>query len=451
MTIRSDLSDWGSGYNDAPMLREFSRSKALWALGLLTFLNFMNYIDRNVLYSVVDLVKEDFRISDTLLGSLGPAFLIAYTIASPVFGPLGDRLTRRYLIAAGVAFWSFATASGGFAGSFGALFASRACIGVGEAAYATIAPTLIGDLFPPSRRGRMMSIFYLATPVGSALGYVLGGSIGAHFGWRMAFLAVGIPGIVAALSCLTLPEPSRGGMEREAGEPTEKKTVLMPPLSFGQTARRLFAIPSYFLNLLGMAAMTFAIGGVAFWMPTFLHRHRGLDIETSGTRLGAITVLAGITGTLVGGWFGDYLLRFTGKAYLLLSGAGMLIAVPLVWVALRAPDPSLYLPALFLAEFCIFLNTGPANTAIINVVPPRMRATAFALNIFFIHLLGDDGASYAIGWLSDHTGGLTSALLIVPIMMTVSGLLYLFASRTLADDTARVRAGWEGETLPSPG
>ena len=120
-------------------------------------------------------------------------------------------------------------------------------------------------------------------------------------------------------------------------------------------------------------------------------------------------------------------------------------------VALRAPDPSLYLPALFLAEFCIFLNTGPANTAIINVVPPRMRATAFALNIFFIHLLGDDGASYAIGWLSDHTGGLTSALLIVPIMMTVSGLLYLFASRTLADDTARVRAGWEGETLPSPG
>jgi MFS family permease len=361
-----------------------------------------------------------------------------------VFGPLGDRYTRRYIIAAGVAVWSVATATCGLAGSFWALFASRACIGVGEAAYATIAPTLIGDIFRPSRRGRMMSVFYLAIPVGSALGFILGGILGHRFGWRTAFYVVGIPGILAALACLTLPEPKRGGMDLEPGEAAALVQAEEARLSFRQTARCLARIPSYVWNVLGLAAMTFAIGGFQFWMPAFLNRHRGLDLEAAGLRLGAIVVLAGIGGTFAGGWLGDWLLRRTGKAYLLLSGVGMLIAVPVSFVALYVPDPRVYFPALLVSLFFVFLNTGPANTAILNVVPPRMRATAFAMSIFFIHLLGDDGASYFVGWLSDHTGGLTSALLIVPAMMALSGILFLVGSLRLQADTDRVRAGWDG-------
>jgi len=292
----------------------------------------------------------------------------------------------------------------------------------------------------------MMSVFYLAIPVGSALGFILGGILGHRFGWRAAFYVVGIPGILAALACLTLPEPKRGGMDLEPGEAAGRMQAEEARLSFLQTARCLARIPSYVWNVLGLAAMTFAIGGFQFWMPAFLHRHRGLDLEAAGLRLGAIVVLAGIGGTFAGGWLGDWLLRRTGKAYLLLSGIGMLIAVPVSFVALYVTDPRVYFPALLVALFFVFLNTGPANTAILNVVPPRMRATAFAMSIFFIHLLGDDGASYFVGWLSDHAGGLTSALLIVPAMMALSGILFLVGSLRLQADTDRVRAGWDGST-----
>ncbi len=268
-----------------------------YALTLLLTVNLLNYIDRQVLYAVFPLVKNDLALSDTALGFLGSSFMLCYMISAPLFGWLGDRMRRVRLAAAGLAAWSLATAGAGLAPGYRSLLAARTLVGVGEASFGTVSPGLLADYFPRERRGRVLAYFYLAIPVGSALGYLLGGNIGQHFGWHAAFLLVGIPGLLLALPVMFLREPRRG-----AGDaPTE-----MQEESAGGYAA-LFANRSFVTNTLAMAAMTFAMGGLAQWVPSFLNRAHGLDVARGNTLFGALTVLAGITGTLTGGWLGDRL------------------------------------------------------------------------------------------------------------------------------------------------
>src|ERR1700723_1017891 len=170
------------------------------ALAVLTFINLFNYLDRYVLSTLVEsLRRSELHLNDTQAASLMSGFLIVFALVGPIFGSLGDRRSRPRLIAFGVACWSVATALSGLAGNFAALFAARASVGVGEAAYVTVGPSLLSDYFPRDQRGRVMAIFFCAIPVGSALGYIVGGLMGAHFGWRAAFFVAGIPGLALAL------------------------------------------------------------------------------------------------------------------------------------------------------------------------------------------------------------------------------------------------------------
>ncbi len=396
-----------------------------FALALLLAVNLLNYIDRQVLYAVFPLIKADLLLSDTALGLLGSAFMVCYMVSAPLLGWLGDRMSRVKLASGGLIVWSLATAASGLAPGYRTLLAARTSVGIGEASFGTVSPGLLSDYFPKERRGRILSYFYLAIPVGSALGYLLGGTLGQNFGWHAAFLIVGVPGLVLALPLWFLREPLRGATDERAA----KKGA---PLQ--RNYRALFTNRSFITNTLTMAAMTFALGGLAQWVPTFLYRIHGLSVEKGNILFGSVTVLAGITGTLTGGWLGDRLQQKSEKGYLVVSGWGFLIGAPVAAYALLTPSLSGCLTAMFFAEFFLFLNTGPLNTVIVNVTRPAIRAMAFAVNIFFIHALGDAVSPTLLGRLSD-LWGLRTALLITPFFIILAAFFSFLCMRFIEGDS----------------
>jgi MFS family permease len=398
-----------------------------YALGLLLAVNLLNYIDRQVLFAVFPLIKIDLHLSDTALGFLGSAFMFSYMFFAPLFGWLGDHWSRTRLASGGLVVWSMATALAGFSTGYKTLLAARATVGVGEASFGTVSPGLIADFFPKERRGRVLAWFYVAIPVGSALGYLLGGVLGQRYGWHAAFLLVGVPGLLLAIPIALLRTPPRGGDDASPRAPKGK-------VSPGYAA--LFRNRSFVCNTLAMAAMTFAIGGLAQWLPSFLNRTHSLDVAKANTMFGATTVLAGILGTMAGGWLGDRWQKRSGKGYLLISGWGFLLGTPFAAWAILAPGLPSCMTAIFIAEFFLFLNTGPLNTVIINVTNPAVRAMAFAVNIFFIHALGDAVSPSILGWLSDQWG-LRSALLITPLVMVLAGLFCFICGRFVVRDMAQ--------------
>jgi MFS family permease len=403
---------------------------ANFGLAILAFINLFSYLDRYVVSGVLESLKHsELGLSDTNLGSLMSGFLVVYTLLAPVFGALGDRRSRPRLIALGVACWSFATALSGFAVNYLTLFAARAAVGVGEAAYVTIAPSLLSDYFPVRQRGRVMAIFFCAIPVGSALGYVVGGLVDKHYGWRAAFFVAGVPGLLLAALCLLLRDPPRG-IQDGAGK--------APPRPVGSISReawltyvRLFRNKPYALTVLGYAAYTFAIGGLAYWMPAFLERARGIPRSEATVSFGTIVVVTGFVGTFVGGWMGDYFAKNSRQAYLWLSALSTLIAAPFVWLALTTNSHSLYVTYMVTAQLCLFLSTGPINAAIINLVIASERATAIALSVFVIHLLGDALSPLMVGALSDAFS-LQQAIKILPVAVLVGGFVWIWAARAQA-------------------
>jgi predicted MFS family arabinose efflux permease len=318
----------------------------------------------------------------------------------------------------------------GFAGSYFGLLAARASVGIGEAAYATIAPSLLSDYFPADRRGRVMAIFFCAIPVGSALGYVVGGLMNVHFGWRPAFFVAGIPGLALAVLCLWLRDPPRGSQDGSSPAKVGARTG-----SFGfdikTTYLHLLRNRPYVFVVLGYAAYTFALGGLASWMPAFLERVRGMSPDKATVQFGEIVVVTGFIGTFVGGWLGDYCAKYSKQAYLLVSAVATLVAAPFVWFALTAVSSTEYLVCMVIAQLLMFLSTGPINACIVNLVLPNQRATAVALEVFAIHLLGDAISPYLIGAVSDASS-LAQALKIVPVAVVISGVLWGWAAREQA-------------------
>jgi MFS transporter, Spinster family, sphingosine-1-phosphate transporter len=396
------------------------------ALGILAFINLFNYLDRYLVSALVESLKHsELALTDTQAGSLMSGFLIVFAAIAPIFGTLGDRMSRPRLIAFGVACWSIATALSGLAWNFTSLFVARASVGVGEAAYVTIGPSLLSDYFPRSQRGRVMAIFFCAIPVGSALGYVVGGLMDVHFGWRMAFFVAGIPGIVLALLCLGLHDPPRGSQDGDASSEAAERVAdsnsggRRPHLSYLELLRN----KPYVLTVLGYVAYTFALGGLAFWMPAFLERMRGIPREQATVSFGTIVVITGFIGTFAGGWLGDYCAQYSQRAYLWISAIATLIAAPFAWLALTAPSQTVYVICMVVAQLLMFLSTGPINASIVNLVLPTQRASANALGVLTIHLLGDVPSPIIIGMLSDASS-LSQAVKIVPVAILIAAAIW---------------------------
>lgn len=401
---------------------------ATYALVVLSLINLFNYLDRWVVAAVAESIKHsELALTDTELGLLASGFIIIYTIASPIFGTLGDRKKRPPLIALGVAIWSVATSLGGFARGFFSLFAARSTIGVGEAAYGTIAPALLSDHFPFEKRGRVFAIFFAAIPIGSAAGYVLGGLVDQHYGWRAAFFIAGAPGLLLSLLVLFIKDVPRG--LHDAGETPNVHAHAHAGRSIAGAYRDLLRNRPFLLAALGYGAYTFALGGLAFWMPSFLERVRGMPRHEATVTFGAIALGTGFAGTFLGGWLGDYFLKRTKQSYLWVSGIATLLAVPFTFLSILHPSKPVYLAAMVIAEVLIFMSTGPINSAIVNVVAPDERATALGLSVFVMHLVGDIPSPPLIGALSDHTS-LGMALVLVPVAFLIAGLIWCRAART---------------------
>jgi predicted MFS family arabinose efflux permease len=268
----------------------------------------------------------------------------------------------------------------------------------------------------------------MAIPVGSAIGFGIGAAIGSWLGWRWAFYAVVLPGILLGILCLLRSDPRRHAVT----------TDLIKPKFRIKDYIALFRIRSYLLNTAAMTAMTFAIGGISFWMPRYLTEVRGLP-AASKIWFGAITAVAGLFATLLGGMAGDGLRnRGVGGAYFIVSGIGILIAAPCVILMLYIPFPFAWLAA-FAAVFWLFFNTGPSNTAVANVTRPSMRASAFALNILVIHTLGDAISPSLLG-ATAGTFSWNAAFFLVAAVMALAGALWLWGARYLQADTLAAEA-----------
>ena len=394
---------------------------AMALLLVLTVINFLNYLDRYVLSAVLEGIRSDLGFDDSQGGLLGSVFMLVYTVAAPLGGVLGDRWNRNRMVAVGVGLWSLATIGSGMAESYEGLLTMRALIGIGEAGYATVAPSIIADLFRPSVRGRKLAIFYLAIPMGSALGYLIGGAVGDAYGWRTAFYVAGVPGLVFALVALTLPHPKRGAMD---------EGPLEPELPFREGLRRLIRTPAWRINTVGMTLMTFAMGGIAFWMPTYLIREQGMAEGTGNMIFGGITVVAGLLATLIGGTLGDRAFAKRQGGYFSVSGVGLLLGAPFALAMPLMPNIFAVFACAFAAEFLLFLNTGPLNAALVACVPARLRARSMAINVFFIHILGDALSPTLIGVVSEARG-LSFAIALTSIPVAVSGLVLLRGSRKI--------------------
>lgn len=387
----------------------------LTALITLTALNLVNYVDRSVLNAVQPLVQEEFHINKTQLGFLSTAFLIFYTIAAPFVGPLADRYSRKIIIALGAFFWSGLTLLTAVTHTYTELLLRHTLVGIGEATFVTIAPTFVADLFSERLRGRIFGVFYLAIPVGFAAGYLLGGHLGPQYGWRFPFYMAAAPGFLLGVAVLFLKEPERGSFD-SIPETSERGTVL-----------GLARNPAYLTATLGMASMTFSLGGVLVWIPQFLNVERHYSLEAANSIFGVIVVVDGLLASILGGWLGDFLLKRMKGAYYLVSAAGMALGVPFMIVALFTRGPAM-VPAIAVAAFFLLLNTSPLNTAVINSVGAHIRATAIAVNIFIIHFLGDVPSPTMMGWVADRSSLQTSFVLPV-IAMTISSAILFYGMK----------------------
>jgi MFS family permease len=414
------------------------------ALILLLAINLFNYIDRQILSAVEEPISKEFGVSQGQMGTLMTAFLLTYMFVSPVFGWLADRTSRWLLIGVGVIVWSLASGGSGLATTFGMLFAMRCLIGFGEAAYGPVAPTVISDMYPVATRGKVLAWFYVAIPVGSALGYVFGGMFAAPGTWHWAFLLTVPPGILLGVVCFFMRDPRHAGPAAGAGGAATPGTA-KPAARKATMAdyKRLARNRSYVLNVAAMTALTFALGGIAFFMPRYLKEAKGIPLGQANLWFGAITATAGLVATLAGGMAGDALRKRFGGAYFLVSAAGMLAGFPFFLAMLYATEPWMIWTLIFLAVFCLFFNTGPSNTALANVTHPSVRATAFAVNIFVIHSLGDAISPAVIGFIADKAD-LRTGFLVVSGAILVGGVLWLWASRYLAADTEAAPRTFDG-------
>jgi MFS family permease len=389
---------------------------ALVTFLLLLALNLLNYIDRYILPGEVSLIQREFRASDQQMGALTTALFVTYMIVAPLTGWLGDRFSRKPLIILGATLWSLATLATAWVHDYTTLYVRHALVGIGEATFVIYAPTVLADFYSERERNRILSYFYIAIPVGAALGYLAGGQMGSLWGWRAPFTICAIPGLVVAGLYLWL------GREPQRGSSDHLKVTANRSTFFG-----LFRNAPFLTATFGLAMLTFAMGGISSWVPEFLRRFAGYSVRGASQVVGAATVVDGIAGTLIGGLIAQRWLRTNHRALYLLSFWSVILTLPFGALIFFGPK-SWSVPALFAAEFFLFLNTGPLNTAIVNSVSAQVRATAVGLNLFIIHCFGDTFSPQIIGAISDRTNlsiGLGSTL----IFLVLSAIILLVGVR----------------------
>jgi MFS transporter, Spinster family, sphingosine-1-phosphate transporter len=453
-----------AGLDSAPRL-------AIATFVILFVIHLLDYLDRNILTSLQPQLRKSIEglngpDANTRWGQLATIFLLSFSLFSPVMGWLGDRYRRTWLLAAGVGVWSLATIGSGLAKDYTHLVIARSLLGIGEATYGVIATTMLFDLFRPDQRSRLMSAFYLAMPLGSAMGIILGPIIANRFGWHNAFFLVGAPGLAATLLVLFLPEPIRGASE---GVNPERLKEQERAGATREDYIDLMVNSSYTYSVFGMSAYTFAIGGLLVWVPAYLFYTRGIEQEHATLLLGGVTLASAIVGMTTGGWLADRLARAKPGALFIVPGLSMLASIPFVILALISKQEPIIYGSIFMAETLMFVNTGPCSAIIANVVQPNLRAAAFAISYSAAHFLGDIWSPTLIGKTADsfgdpdtmktsigralesmgavptqitgqHPQNIVAGLLIVIPALLLSAIVFLAGARHLPGEMALMKA-----------
>lgn len=458
-----------------------------YALAILSLVNFLNYIDRQVLPAVAPLMLKDpeLNLTHAELGYIEAALLLSFTVLAPLFGRLGDRRSRTKLMASAAIIWSVATAVTGMvdyfpflppsisinlplvqftltlSGAALALCIVRAVVGVGESSYSTITPSLIADYFPPQKRATALGVFQAAIPMGFALGFVIGGVLAHFFGWRRAFMIVGLPGILIAVLVWRLREPVRGAtdvdvkksaldeMVVDAAETSRALGQKEAGESWWRTSWRILLTRDWLISTIGYTALTFALGAFATWATVLLVEDKGMSETNAAITLGIVSLLGGAAGTFGGGWLADRIVRKRHNAYFLVCAVATLIGIFPTTLALASDDMRIYLPSVFFAVLLLFISNAPFHAILINSVPPLVRATAVALNIVIIHTFGDAISRMAVGVLRDSLAAgrlrglaslarlfgidaahqyLSAALLLAPAALIISTLFFFLGA-----------------------
>lgn len=388
-------------------------------LAILTGLNLLNYVDRFVLSSLLESVRTEFHLSDSEAGSLATAFIFGYFLTSPLFGYLGDRYARKWLIAIGIFVWSLATVLTGFTSSYAQMLACRVLVGVGEASYATISPALISDAFPAEKRNNALTIFYVAIPLGAAIGFLFGSWIGALYGWQSAFLWAGAPGLLLAFSLFPFREPERGGTsDASSHSPPTLKDFL-----------RLLRIREFHLVIWGYVAYAFSLGAYQYWAQAFLQRVYNYAQTDAGNFFGAVMVVTGLMGTFIGGWLATRNQRRSPGGYARIMGLAVLLGTPFALAFTMTESISVFKVSLSISMFLLMFPTGPVNTVILESVPNNLRASAMALSIFAIHAFGDLWSPTIVGKVSDLTGNLRYGMLTLIPGLIICSILWSVLSK----------------------
>ncbi|XP_072949168.1 protein spinster isoform X3 [Epargyreus clarus] len=371
-------------------------------VGILCFVNLINYMDRFTLASVLTEVKCEFDIGNDSAGFLQTVFVVAYMVFAPIFGYLGDRYSRRKIMAFGVALWSLTTLFGSLIKNFAVFALFRGLVGVGEASYSTIAPTIISDLFVGNVRSKMLAFFYFAIPVGSGFGYILGSAAFSVTGdWRWGLRVTPILGAVAVvlISCV-MRDPERGQAEESH----------MKPTSYRDDLRALIKNPSFMLSTLAFTCVAFVTGALAWWGPRFIYLglklQPGVDADESRVSLvfGGVTMAAGLLGVPLGSWLGAALVARWPRAHPVICGCGLLLSAPAMGLGILFANTDYYAPFVFMfvGELALNLNWAVvADMSLYVVVPPR-RSTAEAFQILISHMFGDAGSPYLVGVISEN-------------------------------------------------
>ena len=386
-----------------------------YLLTVLTVTYTINWADRQVVPILFPGIRAELGLSDTELGIVGGlAFSLIYAITGIVFGIAADRYVRVYIIAFGLTLWSAATALGAFATDFITLFWTRFFTGIGEASFFPCAISLIGERFPPERRGRALGIFGMAAAIGAGLGVGVGGRLAELLGWRQVFLIYGAAGLLLLPAVLSLPEAHRPAT-----------TVRTEPAL--QVVRELLADRRLLLMWLAGCMAIAAALGYAAWVPSYFVRHRGLDVGAAGALFGGGALLGGIVGSLLGGMFADRRRRVRFAGEIDVSIASALIATPLMFLTISCLSPWIYVPIGLVASIAIYAFFPALQALLLALVPKERHGLAAALNVFFLGGLGSALGPFAVGFTSDLTGSLHTAMAVPATGLLVAAVLVSIA------------------------
>ncbi|KKW91467.1 spinster family MFS transporter [Sphingobium chungbukense] len=398
-------------------------------LAMLLLVYTFNFLDRQILGILAGPIKAELGLSDTQLGALGGiAFALLYSTLAIPLALLADRTSRTWVITASLAVWSGFTALCGMAGSFAQMFLFRIGVGVGEAGGVAPSYAVISDYFPQQQRARALSIYSLGIPLGSAGGVLLGGYIAQTVEWRTAFILVGLAGLlIAPVFRLTVREPVR---------PAAKNDAIPVSAVFGMLAAKR----SFWLLALGAACSSLCGYGVAFWLPSLLMRSFGLDLMDAGQFLGALLLIGGVAGVLLGGWLGDRLGGRDKAAYAWVPAVSYIVGMPLFVIGVLSDSVTLAFCLFLIPQALVYVWLGPVLTAVQHLVPAQMRATASATFLLINNLVGLGLGSWSVGALSDaltpQFGGeaLRYAIVAALVFYLLAGLFMALAGKALRKD-----------------